>query len=583
MAQRREALKSHDESCYINSCLVDVATTIPEPFSEGYYYYWFEYTDCRPGDRSELPAIISEFCSPYFQAQGNYPPHTIGKPECLFGSSQLHIEKCGNCEFTLPDACRTCTRRSGRGSCPSLSKLGCYCSFTRELCFFLPLDPDYACPPDRRSASAPTECIRCRYVAEPSTLPSDNKTITVHDLRLLGHPTVIKIMCRSHRCNRKNSFLQSLPGIHAGSDSKSLRYSIRLAKAVSSALLEKLPQNYISEASGIPYDSVRSWRRREMKRLHELIYPHRVETLLTYDGNFGIQLHEITIGEENYCLCLQGRDGPVVCGLFASKEWDSCSSLFHTNESDPTRFFKSFTNFSTSSYAGFDLLFNIFAMGSPLAPNVGAYIAYRVLLFHLDWGFLPPIDLPQNLSAYLEDCWNLFEDMFLPGKINEEECRSLLHRLYHGPSQYHEEDDDPADAKMRVWYDAVLNKASSYDVILPRPDNDVILADWNLIKELNSTPDVPHEDVPILVQYYNPAILKDGIEKGANPSTPDRYRYLFDCNGDLCLPERTEKQPFIRLEDLYTSLKAGILQESDPDGELLSAKMLRLDPESVSC
>ena len=582
MAQTRDALKSRNESCFIVSRLVRHAVDLPDPFSEGYYYKGFEFTEDCPDHASEYRYYISDFRSPYLCANPDYPQHTVGKSEYILVPSQLHIEQCGGCTHALPAACRTCERQSERKKCPSFGGMQCYCAFTRVFRLVLSLDPDYACPSGKKSSSADPECSRCRYKAEPSNLASDNSVIYVHDLRLFGHPTVVRIEYRTHRRKRKAAFLRSFPGIHAGSNSNPLRYSVRLAKAVSTALLEKLPQNYISEATCIPYDSVRSWRRREMQRLKELTCQRKVEALLKSDAVFGIQLHKVTIGKEDYRLCLQDRDGPVVCGLFANREWDSCASLFYSSDSNPTLFLEKFRASFTTHFTSYDLFFNMFAMGSHLAPNVGAYIAYRVLQFHLDWGFLPPIDLPRDLSEYLEDCWDLFETLFLPGKINEESCRSLLHRLYYGPSRYRGEDDDPEDEKMRTWYDAVSTKAELYGVVLPRADSDVILADWDLFAELNFASDAAPEDIPILLQYYNPAMLMNGTEGAEeNASVPRRYRYLFDDNGDMCLPERTEKLPFISLRDFLTSLRAGILQESDFDGEYLSAKMLLLDPESA--
>ena len=116
----------------------------------------------------------------------------------------------------------------------------------------------------------------------------------MHDLRLHGHSSIVQISYEDHRCAPKKELLRNLPGIYKGSGSNQVRYSIRLAKRINRALIEGYPRNYISEATAISYDSIRSWLRREKEKLERETRRQRCSFTFTRQDNDGVYVSRVT-------------------------------------------------------------------------------------------------------------------------------------------------------------------------------------------------------------------------------------------------------------------------------------------------
>ena len=573
-----EPLKLHGEKCFLNSRLVKPHYDLASPFFEAYEHTGFEYCDNFSCDESSVPSLISQYSSPYCQTAVSFPAHTFLEEKHFFKPSPVMLRLCADCS-NLPPLCKTCKKQTDRRSCRQRPVCKSLCAFTRELCIELKINPDYACPDDRGNAQY-SKCAKCHFCEDSGTLPGDIWTITVHDLRLMGYSVIVKINYRYSRCKHKQKFLQSIPGIHSGSESNQIRYSVRLAEAIEIALVETRRLDYISEASGISYDSVRHWRDRETKRIMKAARDIIIQYLASSSMDFESQAIPLLFDGEEKVLCLQRRNGEIiVSGIYSKSMWEAFMDLSGKKHLKKTKFFELTGATGLENLSDFNLIFDYCALHSFIEPALATYIVYRILLYASEWRFPPLLELSSELREFYEECWRLFEDTFLPDIADKINYLELLPFVFQRTGEYRDERDLLVDnRKMQIWYGNVSEMARERRISLAHSKHAVMFFDTASIEQYTRSFDVQADEALILLQYYNPAMMQNGIESVSDGErTVPRFRYLFDENGDMCLPDRTKKMPFVTLNDFVKLLRAGILQEQDPDADLLSTRMMLTD------
>ncbi len=91
------------------------------------------------------------------------------------------------------------------------------------------------------------------------------------------------------------------------------------------------------------------------------------------------------------------------------------------------------------------------------------------------------------------------------------------------------------------------------------------------LEEYTGSATVSKEDVPVLLQYYNPIVAPLFFPGNG---TGDSFKYLFDDGGDFDFREAYAPDLWITLDDTIALIKAGILNENRAETDPISASLM---------
>lgn len=91
------------------------------------------------------------------------------------------------------------------------------------------------------------------------------KTILIHDLRLLGRPVIVELQYLPVQNKEQMSRLIELPCCYPGSGKRPIRFSRRLGNRIDEAIIHGLKKGFIAEASAIPIDTIYHWADRSRR------------------------------------------------------------------------------------------------------------------------------------------------------------------------------------------------------------------------------------------------------------------------------------------------------------------------------
>ena len=398
-----------EKNCFIGVSAVTHHERLSDPISEANYYKYFEYTDRLLNELVDFQNACTQYVKDYTS--------DMNAAICSVSicSSRMLLLKCEQCVQYIIPKCRDCSIGVDRASCNKRTekrhKEHCLslCSYTALLKLSLALAPNYACPDDKTESP----CSKCRYLAESSNLPSDRRKITVHDIRLFGHPLQVCIDYDYHRCKRKQEYLAHFPGISEQSRFNQIRFSVRLTERINAAILERVPLNYISEASAVPYDTIRRWKSREEHIAERRISKQKYITHFSDSFVLETQCLDIQFSSYSFKLCLQAcENGTEVSGLYPREEWEALDQLMRTGK-DENMILRKFNNMNGGCYILYNMVFDYLCENSRIPePAIGSYVVTNVIMRYLDNSFLPVEDLPIAYRDYLKNIGIISRAMF---------------------------------------------------------------------------------------------------------------------------------------------------------------------------
>lgn len=562
--------KDKDISCYVGTEAV-IEKNLPAPFLDSYYYPFFEYADPTVNNESGFCQQITSFFSDYMPSSADEGFRYLD-PSYRVDPCYVLLELCRKCtkDQTAPE-CYDCLNREKQiVICPVRRNMRCsiLCSFVHQFHGFLRLQNDYACVRAKQSSDPSSYCLqKCQYDPEISKSENEHR-ITVHDLRLHGHSSIVQISFEDHRCTPKKELLRNLPGIYKGSGSNQVRYSIRLAKRVHQALIEGYPRNYISEATAIPYDSIRSWLRREKEKFEREIRKQRCSFNFTRQDNYGLYLSKPTkIGEKEFIVCRQDAIFvDFLTGVYPLEEWAAMAEIFRGNLADieDNCFLKKMNAHVEECFLYQDMIFHYLASVSYMAPAVTTHIVLRILMKYFRWEIVIYPEMPDQYKEFYEKCWELFQrefDLSSPKKPG-----AWLLKLICVFSPEIAESSGATYQKINRWYDSVSLLMKESGITLAS------LPYWNAeedmirFRELALHATVSPEGIPVLLQYYNPELAPHSGE-----ADDPHYEYFFNEEGDFDFAMDFVPMPGLSFSRVIRMLEAGLLEEDRGTIEPISA------------
>ena len=125
---------------------------------------------------------------------------------------------------------------------------------------------------------------------------------------------------------------------------------------------------------------------------------------------------------------------------------------------------------------------------------------------------------------------------------------------------------------IRTWYHEIKKKLHEeqlqHCIAKPRR-NSFLQIDIPQLVEYSNSATVSEEDVPVLLQYYNPIVAPH-----FKSDTGTSFEYLFDHDGDFNFAEASVPLPGIMLDDAIALIKAGILNENRTETEPISVSLM---------
>ena len=577
------------DKCYLrNEKVVTSYDQLPDPISESNYYKFFEYTDQPPKNTDDFQKMCTMYSEEYL---------SDGKMTYLSTSictSTLHSQLCEKCIPSIFPECRDCSISIERSKCNTRNHkkarflTGEYnnhcelrCSFAALLRITLSLPPTYACP----SNKAESPCKKCRYVAEMSNLPSDRRQITVHDIRLFGHPLHIYIHYDYHRCKRKQYYLSHLPGISESSGYNQTRFSIRLAERINAAIVERIPLNYISEASAVSYDTIRRWTRRTEHRAESEMSKVKCFMHLTDQSELETQCLDIQFSSIPFKLCLHANEsGTEVSGLYCKEAWEALDQVLRTGDADKLVPLQRFGDVTDGYYLLYNMVFDYFcdnqAPRQILQPAITSFMVTNLIMGYLGCRILPLLGLPEFANKdYLDGIWDYFQSELFdePMEGNSQMLSFLPALAFFDLTKL----PDSMEGEFLGWQAISSLDADSLKHIYPFARHRILTNQKAEIEQSTRKVEVREEEIPLLLLYFNPIMLTD-----RNPNYQSHLnavsgsltkRYCFDKDGEFDYETLLDSgRPFILLNHLIRCLKAGILSSPDPLIVPLSEKLRRI-------
>ena len=561
-----------DVACFADTMAV-TEKHLPAPFLESFYYDSFEFQGTPLFDLRGIQQQADEFFSVYMPASGELRLRFLA-PSYRLDTNSILLDHCKNCseDNSIP-ACYDCTNREKHiVSCPARKKKRCsfQCEFVHQFHGFLSLQNDYACPLDKQKCDPASYCVqKCRYDPEGQS-HGDEHCITVHDLRFHGHASIVQIFFEDHRCSPKKELLKNLPGIYKRSGSNQVRYSIRLAKCVKTALVGGVPRNYISEAAAIPYDSVRSWLRREKETLEREVRKARSSFSFMRSGDYNIyHSTPIKIGDQENIICTQPEDnGTFLTGVYSAEEWNAIEELFQGNVKAPEEncFLRKISNHIEECFLYHDVLLHYLATISYIEPAITTYVVLRILMKYYQWEIVTYPDIPEEYRDFYDNCWNLFQQEFDLDSRNKTGAWLIDLISVFSPDTA---ESRPEEVYQRLgdWYKKVnmlMEDTAFYPSHAQYRDGEDQIR--NVFTEQSYRVSVRQEDIPVLLQYYNPEM----IPHTGLPDDPP-YEFYFNEEGDFDFTYGYQVMPGPTLTAVSYMLKEGLLEEERTKTEPICA------------
>lgn len=427
--------------------------------------------------------------------------------------------------------------------------------------------PEFACPKEKSLMPDTSKCHSCRYRPEDHMNDPDIRTISFHDLRLLGHPTVVRVIFPGHRCEAKQEYLRAkLKAAQDGNSYHQIRYSVRLNKKLNESMVEQYPLKYISEATAISYDSIRKMKMNAFRRAKKHGSERISRSNFTRTGEFSVQYADLTFSGERFFLCFQKEPSspPVLGGVYAAEEWNSLSELFEGRVTKGNAFLSSFEKTVDACFSRSGILYDYLSSHSSVEPSLAAYIVLRLLMRYCGWEIVSWPDLPENLILFYEESWTLFENRFLPHPVKKKDHRCLaLLPLFHDRGV---SGGDRAAEALSAWREAVVQSSHMYDLSLATARTEDLDLPLHLLSEYSSGQTEQPELIPGILMYYNPEAVPHRVVK-------NQYEYYYDSDGNLLDVLPGEKAPRIMAETLVDLIAAGALCD-DPEPYPLSSRLI---------
>ena len=215
-----------------------------------------------------------------------------------------------------------------------------------------------------------------------------------------------------------------------------------------------------------------------------------------------------------------------------------------------------------------DMLFNYLSAYCQMEPAISTYIAIRLLLTHFHWGLVFYSDMPQTYQSFYETCWDSFWDLVASEGGRTEPLRylSFLLTLTDTNGELHQGEQ----RMIRTWYHEIEKKLHEEQLFCAKPCKKSFLQiAIPELEECTGSATVREEDVPVLLQYYNP-IIAPHSETGIEAS----FEYLFNDSGDFDFEKASVPLPGISLDDTIALIKAEILNENRTGTDPISVSLM---------
>ena len=111
---------------------------------------------------------------------------------------------------------------------------------------------------------------------------------------------------------------------------------------------------------------------------------------------------------------------------------------------------------------------------------------------------------------------------------------------------------------MFTWYQEIKMHMQEEGFHFAKPRENCRI-DIPELEEYTESATYREEDVPVLLQYYNPIVAPHIFSEAG---TGDSFKCLFDDGGDFDFREAPAPVPGITLDDTIALIKAGILNET---------------------
>lgn len=99
----------------------------------------------------------------------------------------------------------------------------------------------------------------------------DERTISIRDLRLWGHPVRVELKYLSVKSAALLARLVDLPCCYPGSGKRAQRFSRRLGERIDEALVNGMKKDLIAEGSAVPRDTIYHWEKRSLRKASQCL------------------------------------------------------------------------------------------------------------------------------------------------------------------------------------------------------------------------------------------------------------------------------------------------------------------------
>ena len=240
--------------------------------------------------------------------------------------------------------------------------------------------------------------------------------------------------------------------------------------------------------------------------------------------------------------------------------------IFHGNLNDmeDNCFLKKIGTHIEDCFLYHDMLFHYLSSVSYMEPAVTTYIVLRILMKYFQWEIVTYPEIPDRYAEFYEECWALFQQEF--DFSSHRKVGSWLLNLLCVFSPEGAESSNETYQKISHWYEAVRLLMEEYSITLAN------LHYWNgeeyltAFREQSFHVTVNQEDIPILLQYYNPVVAPHTGELW-DPC----YEYTFNEEGDFDFTVDFVPMPGPLFIETMRMLEAGLLEEDRGTIEPISA------------
>ena len=273
---------------------------------ERYEFHKIEDSDESFAYKRNPESYIQEYLNEYL-GTGHFIEKDVSSIKGSFDDCQVLQKLCAVCHYN--DACG--------GSCNRTA------DFLHQISLSLHMDPETYCLEKKYAYDYP-ECRKCemnpktenKLAMEHKANLSNQRTMTITDLRYFGHPVKITLHYTYYRCRKKVKHRQNLDFLYGESEDPN-RVSKRLGMHIAEELLNGVGPKYISEACAIPYGTIKTWRSNDAELCRKYHDSKRVRTIFgsLYEELFPLEAsksrkasaHETSVYKASNCMMLYSQ------------------------------------------------------------------------------------------------------------------------------------------------------------------------------------------------------------------------------------------------------------------------------------